>query len=119
MRSIIPAELERGRVLLPNITNEGLMGAFRIHRKDRVLRIISSTGLAKAEEGWEHVSVSMVDRIPTWEDMCYVKGLFWTDEETVIQFHPPKSLHINCHPNCLHLWRQRESAFPLPPSHLV
>lgn len=63
------------------------------------------------EKGWEHVSVAPYDIsiTPSWEDMCKVKEVFWEDEDFVIQVHPPKSLHINLMPNCLHLWRPLDS----------
>jgi len=48
--------------------------------------------------------------------MAWVKSMFFEDEETVIQFHPPKSEYVNYHPFCLHLWRIVGEAFPLPPS---
>src|SRR5512137_2167166 len=54
---------------------------------------------------YEHVSVSTHSRCPTWEEMCFIKDLFWDEEDCVIQYHPPKSEYINCHPTCLHLWR--------------
>lgn len=69
--------------------------------------------------GWEHVSVSRKDRVPTWDEMCQVKALFWGDEDCVVQFHPPKSEYVNNHPFCLHLWRPVGSEFPLPPSIMV
>lgn len=56
--------------------------------------------------GWEHVSVSLYNRLPTWDEMCLVKSLFWDEEETVIQFHPKKSQYVNQHPFCLHLWKK-------------
>lgn len=64
------------------------------------LKVIASFG-----GGWDHVSVSCPDRCPTWEEMCYVKDLFFDDEECVVQFHPPKSQYVNYHPRTLHLWR--------------
>ena len=69
--------------------------------------------------GWEHVSVSTPKRAPNWKEMCFVKDLFWDEEECVIQYHPPKSEYVNHHPNCLHMWRPRRQALPLPPHHLV
>lgn len=59
------------------------------------------------ENGWEHVSVSPLDHsiVPTWDDMCEIKDLFWDEEEAVLQIHPPKSKYVNMMPNCLHLWR--------------
>lgn len=56
-------------------------------------------------EGWEHVSVSLPNRCPTWEEMCAIKDLFWDAEDCVVQYHPPKSEYVNCHLYCLHLWR--------------
>lgn len=76
--------------------------------------VIASNGL-----GWEHVSVSRKDRTPTWDEMCQVKALFWDDEDCVVQFHPPKSQHINNHSRCLHLWSVIYSVMPMPPSCMV
>jgi hypothetical protein len=71
------------------------------------------------EYGWEHVSVSVDGRVPNWQEMCFVKNLFWSDEECVVQFHPPKSEYVNLHPYCLHLWKPLERDVLLPPSLLV
>jgi hypothetical protein len=68
---------------------------------------------------WEHVSVSRHNECPSWDDMCFVKGLFWGEDETVVQFHPPKSEYVNNHPYCLHLWRHKGTKYELPPSILV
>ena len=67
--------------------------------------------------GWEHVSVCPYKKhiIPSWEDMCRIKDMFWGDEERVVQFHPAKSKYINLMPNCLHLWRPIEEYMPEPP----
>lgn len=88
--------------------------------------------------GWQHVSVSlikqvnvgrykqpakwvkqMVERCPTWEEMCWVKGQFWEGDETVIQYHPPESEYVNNHPYCLHLWKPDSIEIPLPESMMV
>ena len=78
------------------------------------LRIIASDQL-----GWEHVSVSLPDRSPTWEEMCFVKGLFWDDDDCVMQLHPPKSDWVNNHSYCLHLWRPVGAEIPRPDSIMV
>lgn len=76
--------------------------------------------IATSGGGWDHVSVSIkstvrkVERCPTWEEMCFVKSLFWDDEESAMQLHPPKSQWVNNHPYCLHLWRPQDAAIPLP-----
>jgi len=81
-------------------------------------QIIASNG-----EGWEHVSVHVVDRkqprTPAWDEMCYVKSVFWDEEDIVVQFHPRKSDYVNLHPYVLHLWRQVGGDFPHPRSELV
>lgn len=57
------------------------------------------------EAGWEHVSIELkARRLPTWDEMCYVKDLFWDEEEEVVQMHPRKSEYVNL-TDALHLWR--------------
>jgi hypothetical protein len=97
----------------------GCNGQFFIphHRiKDYFYVCLISDGL-----GWEHVSISLitrkgktVERCPTWEEMCYIKDLFWTEKECVMQLHPPHSQYINMHKYCLHLWRPHVAPIPLP-----
>jgi hypothetical protein len=70
-------------------------------------------------DGWEHVSVSRVSKMPSYEDMCWVKDQFWDPEDTVMQLHVPASEHINRHPYCLHLWRPIYEEIPRPPSNMV
>ncbi len=69
--------------------------------------------------GWEHVSVSLRNRAPTWQEMCAVKSMFWDDNETVVQFHPSAEQYVDCHPHCLHLWKKVDQDFELPPQILV
>lgn len=104
----------------------GNNGAFFVKTRigDAPLKVIASDGLVVPDEspelaGWEHVSVSLPDRCPTWAEMCRIKDLFWDEDDTVVQFHPPRSQYVNNHPYCLHLWRPLNEAVPLPPSILV
>jgi len=111
-------ELERGRVLNgPYGTHHGdKWGLFLIDGPcGRKLRIISSGDDGDLGNRWEHVSVSLENRCPNWPEMCFVKSLFWDDEDTVMQLHPPKSRWINNHQFCLHLWRSLDQEIPLPP----
>jgi len=78
------------------------------------LWVIASDGF-----GWDHVSVSCDNRCPTWDEMCFVKELFFGDDETVIQFHPKMSKYINQMPFCLHLWKRQGSDYELPPAKLI
>ncbi len=74
-------------------------------------RLKLSTGLECSfvagwnEEGMEHVSIEAISRrLPTWNEMCEVKDIFWNDEEEVVQIHPKKSEYVNI-TEALHLWR--------------
>ncbi len=75
---------------------------------------------------WEHVSVSVksygfneLNRCPSWEEMCFIKDLFWDKEDTVIQFHPPESEYVSQHHYVLHLWRKMGENAETPPSEAV
>jgi hypothetical protein len=93
-------------------------GAFfipnRFERRGPPLKVIASN-----EGGWEHVSVSLPHRCPTWAEMCLIKDLFWSDDEAVMQLHPRRIDYVNHHPNCLHMWRPIEAELPLPPAEFV
>lgn len=54
---------------------------------------------------WENVSVSLKNRLPTWQELKFIKMLFWDPEDEVLQFFPPQSQYVDVHKNCLHLWR--------------
>lgn len=96
--------------------SHGNNGAFLVPTRpgQPPLQIIASDGM-----GWEHVSVSRPDRIPTWDEMCRVKAMFWGDDDCVMQLHPPKRDWVNNHNRCLHLWRPVGLAIPRPPSLMV
>lgn len=72
--------------------------------------------------GWEHVSIDGKNRMPTWDEMCQLKDMFFADDECCVQYHPPKSEYVNNIPYCLHIWKpieQYSGALPVPPSLLV
>jgi hypothetical protein len=117
MRKSLPQKIEKFRIKegpLASDSSYGMNGFFIIKRKDRILRVQVSD-----QCGWDHVSVSLPDRTPTWKEMCFIKDIFFEDEETAVQFHPPKSQYVDYHPYCLHLWRNQEEAFKLPPQSFI
>jgi hypothetical protein len=92
-------------------------GAFRLMGPcKRPLLMIASNG-----GGWDHISVSIADNeeIPTWDEMCFVKDLFFEAEEPAFQYHPPQSRYVNIFKGCLHLWRPQGVAIPMPDLGLV
>lgn len=111
--------IEKHRIINGRFASDasyGNNGCFRVRGPQGFLFVITSDG-----EGWEHVSVShdVKDRCPTWEEMCFIKDLFWGEEETVVQYHPPRSEYVNCQKYTLHLWKPINVTIPLPPSWLV
>lgn len=96
------------------ISDDGFRGYMNVDRTD--MTFVASWG-----GGWEHVSVAPIKRnkIPTWEQMCAVKDVFFKDDEAVIQIHPPKDEYVNNMSNCLHLWRCWYKEMVLPPSCFV
>lgn len=113
---------ERHRIIRGPLASDkryGNNGAFEIIRNPRTsMYVIASDG-----ENWEHVSVHCVSdgvqRTPTWAEMCYIKNLFWDEEDCVVQFHPPKSEYVNNHKHTLHMWRSIDQVFPTPDMLLV
>ena len=99
---------------------DGNNGLFLIKIGSDIFQCIASDGM-----GWEHVSVTKrtknrnVYSLPSWEEMCFIKDLFWSDEDTVIQYHPKKSEYVNNHPYVLHLWKPTNIELPIPNSLLV
>lgn len=96
------------------------------------LQVIADDGADWGRENlpggpWEHVSVSTshpdtpppLRRTPTWEEMAWVKSLFWGEDECVVEYHPPKARYVNVHPGVLHLWRPTAAAIPMPPAECV
>lgn len=70
-------------------------------------------------DGWDHVSVGFKNRCCTWHEMCQVKDIFFSEDECVVQYHPPKSDYVNIHPYVLHLWRPQNETMPRPPMYMV
>jgi hypothetical protein len=120
MRNVVPIQLEMARVNDHPMfgSSSGMEGVFMFRHSNGTTLAIISSGVDHTYK-WEHVSVSTRDRTPTWEEMSFVKDLFWTEEECVVQFHPPKSEYVNHHPHCLHLWRPLGENIQTPPSILV
>ncbi len=94
-------------------------GAFKIPLSQRSIAFC----IASDKMSWEHVSVHVmtgkIERVPTWNEMCKIKDLFWSESDCVIQYHPPKSVYVDTHKFCLHLWRPMHTDIPIPPTYLV
>lgn len=104
MRGAPDPRAEKHRVGGPAGAN---YGAFKIPSRrgpDAFCVLLSAGG------GWDHVSVSLPCRTPTWAEMCDLKDLFFGPEECVMQLHPPASENVNNHNFCLHMWRPQTAS---------
>lgn len=112
----VPNQYRIKEGILGSDNNFGNNGAFQIPKglNGKYFSVIASD-----DEGWEHISVSLPSRCLTWEEMCFIKDLFWDEEDCVVQYHPSKSKYVNNHPNCLHLWKPTGKQIETPPSILV
>jgi hypothetical protein len=45
--------------------------------------------------GWEHGSVSLLNRYPHWREMGFIKDVLWDAEDVVIPYHLAKSEYVN------------------------
>jgi len=117
MKKVFPPNIEKFRVTYGRFGStkfDGFNGFFFIPYAGEILKVMMSDMM-----GWDHVSVSYENRIPGWKELHWVKRLFWDDEETVIQIHPPESRYINRCEYCLHLWRNQNQEIELPPREMI
>jgi len=121
MKKHVPLTLSENRMRTGSYASDesyGMAGCFRLIGPKGALLLVMSSGVDHST-GWEHVSVSCENRCPNWPEMQWVKNLFWDEHEMAVQYHPPKSEYVNCHPYCLHLWRAINLSIPMPPMLLV
>ena len=76
--------------------------------------------------GFDHLSVSVrnkkggaVERCPKWKEMKIIKELFFKKNEFAFQFHPCEEDNICYHPYVLHIWRNQNGDFPIPPKEFI
>ena len=114
MRSIEDIKATPNLFIEAEAENDGMGGHYYDKYNNKNLNFIFSYQL-----GWEHLSVSMPNKTPSWEQMCMMKDIFWGEDEVCVEYHPKKSEYVNNHPHCLHIWKPREQEIPTPPSILV
>ena len=119
----MPEEYRHTHPIVKFVSNDQDGGFFIIPHYD--MRGYQFNVLANNGKEWEHVTVtvslagSRPTFLPTWNDMCFIKNLFWDEEETAMQLHPPKSEYVNNHPFALHLWGRKQKDIPLPASEMI
>ena len=124
MRNNPTAIIEAGRITdgpYGTRHDSGIEGAYVVDSPfgAALLRMIASSSAELESEGWEHVSVSVFNRCPVWDEMQWVKEQFWHGHEVCFQLHPDKKNYKNIHPFCLHIWRHTKFPVPTPPNIFV
>lgn len=114
MKTIEEIKKTRNLFIEAETENDGMGGHYTDTRNNKRLNFIFSYQL-----GWEHLSVSMPSKTPTWDQMCMMKDIFWNKDEVCIEYHPREEDYVNNHPHCLHIWRPTDVEIPTPPSILV
>jgi len=112
----VPDEYRVREGMMKSDASFGNNGAFLI---PRAMSQLQFKAIASDGADWEHVSVSLPNRCPSWQEMCFIKAIFWDSEDCVMQLHPPASEYVNKHPYCLHLWRPVKHTIPKPPTWMV
>ena len=105
---------KNGYVRIKKEGQDGFGGSFYDKKTRTELNFIMSWGA-----GFEHCSVSIPTRCPSWEQMCSIKDAFWNEDEVCMQLHPAKKDYVNNHPYCLHIWKPIDKEIPTPPSIMV
>ncbi len=62
-----------------------------------------------SKEPWKkkerlHASISHPFRLPTWEEVKYIRYKLFPDEMYVAQVLPPKKEYVDMHKNCFHMY---------------
>ena len=114
MKSIEEIKSTRNLFIEDENPNDGFCGYYYDSINNKRLTFIFSYQL-----GWEHLSVSMPSKTPSWDQMCRMKDIFWNKDEVCVEYHPKEEDYVNMHPHCLHIWRPIEEYLPTPPHLLV
>jgi hypothetical protein len=51
-----------------------------------------------------HLSISHVERDPTWDEIAGARYALIPDEAYMVQVLPPRAEYLNLHEHCFHLW---------------
>lgn len=114
MKSLEEIKSTPNLVIEAEAENDGIGGKYYDKYSGKFLNFIFSYQM-----GWEHLSVSMPNKTPSWEQMCMMKNIFWNEDEACVEYHPKKEDYVNNHKHCLHIWKPANEVLPLPPSILV
>ena len=85
------------------LNTPGVDGGMWDNRKKQ-LRVIASVNTELDGKRWLHMSMSHPKRVPTYEELVYLKRHWAGEQLKCILVFPPSDEHVNIHPFCLHLF---------------
>jgi hypothetical protein len=94
-----------GRNLPPGwakISSRNYHGVWRNNKKN--LAVIASFAQYGDGKFWLHLSISHRRRMPTYDELTYLKRHWIGDDRKAIMVLPEAKEHVNIHPRCLHLF---------------
>lgn len=74
-----------------------------MRNRKRGLYCIVSAAYESDGKLWGHLSLSHVDRLPSWTELTDAKEQFFGNVEAY-QVMPPRARYVNLHPHVLHLF---------------
>lgn len=75
-----------------------------VYARSNGMRVIVTCDRHEPSGWWMHVSCSMPNRLPNWDEYRAVKELFVGRERFAYQVLPPAKEYVNIHPNVLHMF---------------
>ena len=78
-------------------------GAKWVHVRGR-MSVIGSIAIEEDLRTWVHLSIAHRKRMPTYNDLAFLKKYWLGDDRKAIMVMPAKAEHVNIHKYCLHLW---------------
>ena len=97
--AILPSPVPKGWELVNRVGD----GAW--YRASNGLALCLTVAHEDDGKRWIHLTVSRVNRLPSWDELVAARDAFLGSEALCVQVLAPKSRHVNIHPYCLHLWR--------------
>ena len=68
------------------------------------MSVVASISTELDGRRWLHMSMAHPFRMPSYDDLTYLKRHWAGEDRKCIMVLPAKDEHVNIHKTCLHLW---------------